>query len=422
MPRAFAAIKNLSAPNDIKGKIKESQISDYPPSVANRGKWLVFLQELRSLVGCYYPHHPAFRMPELSKINTFPIKGLRGYELAAATLVKAGGIGGDRKLAIATDSDFDESAWSSSRSFLINAVNDGLLKLNVIWDGSTVSLSKPNGQSISLNIEDPADLALFNSRLPEWLSDIVPNIANPKLVKRPTNTTPPGMWDFRDSELSIINLASVDNLSSAIGNDLDPNRFRGNLVMSGMPAWSEFGLIGWRYRLGESELEFLRPMRRCPATEVDPNTGLRNIPVHKQLIQLFGHGFFGVYGRVTKAGEIRPGDQLVRLGHADLNLDEVIENGAAPYALWPKLANVLNKDEVDDQLRLDLASASPWPLAADGQTGGLRLHIGAGKTVAATIIDRNDEMLSVLIAPKQRQSISSAISLKSVIVTGPFGR
>ena len=82
---------------------------------------------------------PGLRVPELSKINTFPIKGLRGYELAAATLVKAGGIGGDRKLAIATDADFDDSAWGSSRSFLINAVNDGLLKLNVVWDGSTVS-------------------------------------------------------------------------------------------------------------------------------------------------------------------------------------------------------------------------------------------------------------------------------------------
>ena len=412
----------MSAPNDTKGKIKKSQITDNPPSAANTGKWLVFLQKLRSLDGCHYPLHPAFRMPELTKINTFPIKGLRGYELAATTLVKAGGIGGDRKLAIATDANFDDSAWGSSRSFLINAVNDGLLRLNIVWDGSTVSLLKPNGQTLSLNIEDPADLALFNSRLPEWLSDIVPNIASPKLVKRPTNASPPGMWDFRDSELSIINLATVDDLASAIGDDLDPNRFRGNLVINGMPAWSELGLIGWRYRLGEAELEFLRPMRRCPATEVDPTSGLRNIPVHKLLMQLFGHGFFGVYGRVTKAGEIWPGDQLVRLGHADLNLDAVIENGAAPYALWPKLANVVSKDEVDDQLRLDLASASPWPLVTDGQTGRLRLHMGAGKIVTATIIGRRDAMVSVSIDGAQRASVGNLKDLKSVIVTGPYGR
>lgn len=361
-------------------------------------------------------------MPALSKINTFPIKGLRGYELAAASLVEAGGIGGDRQFAIATDAKFHDSDWSSSRSFLINAVNDGLLRLKVGWDGRTISLSKPNGQTLSLNTESKAELASFNSSLPQWLSDIVPNLASPKLVRRPTNATPPGMWDFQDSELSIINLASVEALSSAIGHDLDPGRFRGNLVIDGLPAWSELGLVGWRCRLGDAELEFLRPMRRCAATEVDPISGLRNIPVHKQLTELFGHGFFGVYGRVTKSGEVRPGDQLIKLGRAGLDIDEVIANGGAPYALWPKLANVVKKDETEDQVHLELASASLCPLVTDGQTGQLKLHMGAGKIASATITGCRDEKLSISINREQIRLMTNVDGLTSLIVTGPYSR
>jgi uncharacterized protein len=49
---------------------------------------------------------------------------------------------------------------------------------------------------------------------------------------------------------------------------------------------------------------------RCAATEVDPDTGLRDLPIPSTLMQGFGHADCGVYAEVIAAGEIGAGDRI----------------------------------------------------------------------------------------------------------------
>ncbi len=68
-------------------------------------------------------------------------------------------------------------------------------------------------------------------------------------------------------------LASTETLAAAVPGDCSMRRFRPNIVIGGLEAWTE---EFWkRVRIGDVELELAKPCVRCIATTVNPDTGLR---------------------------------------------------------------------------------------------------------------------------------------------------
>ena len=49
---------------------------------------------------------------------------------------------------------------------------------------------------------------------------------------------------------------------------------------------------------------------RCAATEVDPDTGIRDLSIPHTLMQNFGHADCGVYAEVIAGGDIAVGDAI----------------------------------------------------------------------------------------------------------------
>ena len=114
--------------------------------------------------------------------------------------------------------------------------------------------------------------------------------------------------DVAKKVVSIINLASVAALEDAAGAPVDPLRFRGNLHVEGWPAWHEFDLLGQEIAIGPSaRLKVVKRIVRCAATEVDPDTGIRDLPIPRTLMKTFGHADCGVYAEVIAGGEIAVG-------------------------------------------------------------------------------------------------------------------
>ena len=116
--------------------------------------------------------------------------------------------------------------------------------------------------------------------------------------------------DVARKVVSIINLASVAQIESALGAPVDPLRFRGNLYVAGWPAWHEFSLLDREIRIGFARAKIVKRIQRCAATEVDPVTAVRDLPIPRTLLQTFGHGDCGVYAEVIADGEISVGDTV----------------------------------------------------------------------------------------------------------------
>jgi uncharacterized protein YcbX len=123
----------------------------------------------------------------------------------------------------------------------------------------------------------------------------------------------PETWRFTDhplGQVSIINLASVADLSRRMGMELDPLRFRANVYVDGWPAWAENDWTGQRLMLGWATAEVFKPIVRCAATHVNPATAERDADVVKALFDNFGHMDCGIYVRVTAPGRVGLGDAV----------------------------------------------------------------------------------------------------------------
>lgn len=360
-------------------------------------------------------------MTIVRQLFRFPIKGFNGQELSSAEVLQNAGIEHDRRFAIAINHEIDGSQWLSSRSFLINSINDNLLKYALSFDGNTISLTSSDGLSKQIQLNDEGTLDGFNKQLTEFLSSVVETDATPQLVERHKDGGPAAYWDYSDSQISIINLETVRELSREFGEELDPKRFRANIVVDGLPAWSEFGLAGSRFSVGSSEIEFTRPARRCPAISIDPATGVRGQEIHKLLSQNYGHGYFGVYGRVVKSGQISIDDSVSKIADSETKYQDAVTDGARHYAPWPKLADIRMPYAGSPNI-FELSSATPWPLIDREPKGKMQLHIGPNQFAKVDILPATDDSVQTAMMVRADPNILSNIKEGKVVATGPYGR
>ena len=59
-----------------------------------------------------------------------------------------------------------------------------------------------------------------------------------------------------------------------------------------------------------ARLKIVKRIVRCAATNVDPQTGIRDLNLPQTLMRSYGHADCGVYAEVVGAGEIAEGAEI----------------------------------------------------------------------------------------------------------------
>lgn len=242
--------------------------------------------------------------PTLTGISRHPIKGLGTEPLDRITLLADAPMPNDRAWALLHGGATDTDDWQPRRNFLVVAEAPRLAQIRAatLRDG-TVRLSHP----------DLADLCLDPQKdgaaLIDWVRPIWPaeRPAPTRLVKAPAQ----GMADNGKATLALLNRASLRDLSTRVGQELDPRRFRGNLLLDGLEPWQEFNWIGKTISIGSASFEITERIERCRATEANPETGARDVLTVRALHENWGHRDFGVYARVVTGGTVAIGNEVV---------------------------------------------------------------------------------------------------------------
>ena len=366
----------------------------------------------------------------ISAIQRFPFKGFPGQAMKNTRLATGKGIQHDRRFAI-TNGITSNGEWMPPRSYYINSIKDGLLKfdLDISEDDQLLTLKNPDGDTITLDLEDTSNLADVNEAIPGFIASLgLPkeDEASPQIVEATGNLA---NWDYADTPISIINQASVEDLSRQLGIEtLDWVRFRGNLLLTGLPAWEEFSWLGKRIQIGDAELEIFRPINRCPAPGVNPSTGERDVEVAPFLQEHYGHAYCGMYARVVKDGDIRQHSPVTIAGEATMDV-EVARNERAPdYALWPRTARISRYDDNPSETVITLENTSPWPFpeAATGQR--IRFHFGGIGWTQEYINEVSDNSLQFIVEDSPTQDPMTEyfrhklIEGQDIVISGPFGR
>lgn len=245
----------------------------------------------------------------------YPVKGLSAQPLERVSLAAGQGFPHDRIFGIArADSGFDAKnpRPMSKKRFYMLARDERLAGLRTRYEPETGRftihvqdrqvhesvLTTPEGVESAIGFFatmfnlGPGSRPLWAQSEAHRFTDV--SVDSPQMM----------------NAVSLISLSSVEDLAARIGRPVDPLRFRANLYFDGWEPFEEFGLIGREILAGGARLRILARITRCAATEVDPQTGRRDLPVPRLIKQHFGHVDMGVYAEVLQGGTLGLGDPI----------------------------------------------------------------------------------------------------------------
>jgi GntR family transcriptional regulator / MocR family aminotransferase len=250
----------------------------------------------------------AVPMPVLKNIYRYPIKGLSAQPLTRIDLEARKPLPFDRIFALVRPGapfDTSEPKWGKKGLFVMLMLEEALARVRSSLNVETMQLTitQDNHQLLSADLRDEAARA----QVEEFFWQLVPSFRSaPALVRSRDGH----FMDKPDNVISLINLATVRSLEQQWGYKIDPLRFRANFYIDGAEPWEEFEWVGSDIRIGDTLFRVDRRNGRCGATNVNPETGRRDLDLPGSLRAAFGHKDVGIYLIARESGRVAVGDHV----------------------------------------------------------------------------------------------------------------
>jgi GntR family transcriptional regulator/MocR family aminotransferase len=245
-------------------------------------------------------------MPVVASIYRYPIKGLSAQPVSRVSLAAGRPFPSDRIFALARPNmpiDPQAPKWAKKGIFVMLMLDEVLAQVKTYLDIDSMrfTITQGNRQILCVNLDNEEDCA----KVEEYFHRLVPTLRSaPRLVRSRGGH----FMDKPDNVLSLINLATVKSLTEQWGFDINPLRFRANFYIDGARPWEEFEWIGSDLRIGGATFRVERRNGRCGATNVNPDTGRRDLDIPGSLRAAFGHKDLGIYLVTKEGGTVEVGD------------------------------------------------------------------------------------------------------------------
>ena len=239
----------------------------------------------------------------------YPVKGLTAEALESAQVEAGGCIPWDRAFALAQgDSGFDPEhpAWLQKANFMCLMKNARAAALFSFFESRSgmLAIRAPDGSAVVENALTEPGRERIGAFLVAYLGEEARG--TPRFHHVPGHS----FCDQRGKVVSLINLASLRDFEARVGARRHRRRFRANVWFSGAPAWSERDWVGQQIQLGGAVLRVARPINRCAATQVNPETAERDADPVAELRKLYDHIELGVHAEVIEGGRFAVGDAI----------------------------------------------------------------------------------------------------------------
>jgi hypothetical protein len=233
----------------------------------------------------------AGQIASIQSIHRYLVKSMAGEAVERSYLTESG-LYGDRLYA------FESSGAPAGMLRLTGRERrEMLLYRPLLRSDGRVEVRVPTGEQ--LLVDSPAMLAYLAIHTPEGSKFILTQTPTPQTDVRP---------------LSLISVQTVRQLSTEIGQVLDPRRFRANLYLD-LPfgSFMEDSFVDRTLRVGSTATIFIRERDpRCRFITYDPEAPLVAAPLFPlmKLLDRCHEGRAGVYATVKHPGPIQAGDAV----------------------------------------------------------------------------------------------------------------
>ncbi len=246
----------------------------------------------------------------IAHIYRHPVKSLTPEALEQVELIPGQAVPNDRRFALllgSTPLEGAASEWMPKTKFVALMRTEKLASLETRFDDATDTLTVLRGgkQVTRGKLTDKIGRIGIEEFFAAYLGDEAKG--RPKLVEAAGGHV---LSDHASPVLSLLNLASVNDLERVTKKPVDPLRFRANVWIDGLEPWEEFKWLGREISIGDATLAVTERIDRCAATNVNPETAERDLNIPKALQMGFGHVDMGVFAKVMVGGTINAGDEL----------------------------------------------------------------------------------------------------------------
>ena len=254
-------------------------------------------------------------MPIISKLYFSPVKSLSFQPVNKCRIIKDIGIKYDREIAFTRNADLkfakeleNNSYVRNHKDFLSLKNTISLNKYSFYREENKLTLYLKDEKIIEINLDNKSE----NILLCKKLAEIEKKISSPTYLLQ--NREFPFFDTTHSKEthntISLINLNSIRDLSKKLNEEIEYERFRGNIYIENIDAWKEREWIGKTITINDVKFTVDSHIPRCSATNLKPNTDINTINLPLEIKKIYNHSDMGVYLKPRENGLIQKYDTI----------------------------------------------------------------------------------------------------------------
>ena len=249
-------------------------------------------------------------MLKIKNLFYCPVKSISFTDSKYLNVIKDKGIDNDRIFAFVYNLDienikiFQKNPLSRKlKNFITLKNTPELNQYNFIFENDELTLNKLLDKIITIDPYSVDEQILLSK-------EIIKLIKKDKIINFLIDKKNPFFDTMPNNSISLINKNSINDFENKISTNIEFQRFRANIYISGPNAWEERNWLGKIININNVHFLVSDEIPRCSATNLKPNTDNITINLPNQLKKTYDHTNMGVYLIPLNDGEISIDNQI----------------------------------------------------------------------------------------------------------------
>jgi len=255
----------------------------------------------------------------ISSINYCPVKSVSFQNINNCEIKKDLGIVGDRIFAFSKGLELDEAklfeknleARRGKWNKILTLKNSPQLnKYNFLFENDKLTLIQNNNEILTINSNDRDEYELLSNKILEIEKSLQKPMFLMKNKDIPFFDTSISNKTVLNHSISLINTKSIEDFKNKINQEIEAQRFRGNIFVDGIEAWEERNWIGKIIKINDISFKVEKNIPRCVAINLKPYTDDNSFNLLQSLKKTYNHFDMGIYLTALDDGQVNIGDKV----------------------------------------------------------------------------------------------------------------
>ena len=245
----------------------------------------------------------------ISSINYCPVKSISFQTIKSCEIRKNVGIVGDRIFAFSKGLDFNQAQLFEQKLEERRGKWNKILTLKNSPSLNKYNFMIDNNKVLTINSDESDQYQILTNKILELEDSIEKPLFLMKNTEIPFFDTSISNKTLLTHSISLINNRSIEDFKNKINQEIDSQRFRGNIFVEGIEAWEERNWIGKIIKINNISFKVEKNIPRCVAIKLKPKTD-DNLDLLKSLKKNYNHFDMGIYLTALDNGQLNIGDNV----------------------------------------------------------------------------------------------------------------